>query len=184
MIYQEQIMQTANLYAGYSLGEADILRRAISKKKVDVLKQEEAKFIQKAQEKGHDLATTKEIFSLILKFAGYGFNRSHAVAYSLVAYKMAYLKVHYKIEFYVALLSNVIGVESKTREYFMEIRSHNIKILKPDINESEMKYTRKENGILVPFSCIKGIGVTVCKMILEARESTPFKNIFEAFSRL
>ena len=184
MIYQEQIMQAASIYAGYTLGEADILRRAISKKKVDVLKQEEERFIKKATEKGHPLSVTKEIFAMILKFAGYGFNRSHAVAYSLVAYKMAYLKVHYKIEFYVALLSNVIGVESKTREYFMEIRSHNIEILKPDINQSEMQYIRIKNSILVSFSCIKGIGVTVCKMILEARNDGPFATIFEAFSRL
>ena len=92
MIYQEQIMQVAHAYAGYSLGEADILRRAISKKKVDVLKNEESKFISKAKALGHDDATSKTIFASILKFAGYGFNKSHAVAYSLVAYKMAYLK--------------------------------------------------------------------------------------------
>ena len=131
MIYQEQIMQVANVYAGYTLGEADILRRAISKKKVDVLKNEESKFISKAKELGHDESISKTIFASILKFAGYGFNKSHAVAYSLVAYKMAYLKVHYKLEFYANLLNNVIGASSKMQEYLREIRSHDLKVLKP-----------------------------------------------------
>ena len=93
MIYQEQIMLVASVYAGYTLGEADILRRAISKKKVEVLKNEETKFIEKSNKLGHNLETSKTLFASILKFAGYGFNKSHAVAYSLVAYKMAYLKV-------------------------------------------------------------------------------------------
>ena len=140
MIYQEQIMQVANIYAGYTLGEADILRRAISKKKVDVLKNEESKFISKAKALGHDESISKTIFASILKFAGYGFNKSHAVAYSLVAYKMAYLKVHYKLEFYANLLNNVIGATGKMQEYLREIRSHDLKVLKPDINKSTNRF--------------------------------------------
>ncbi len=183
MIYQEQVMQTANIYAGYSLGEADILRRAISKKKIDLLKEEEKRFFEKARKLGRDDRVTKEIFSLILKFAGYGFNRSHAVAYSLVAYKMAYLKCFYPLYFYSSLLTNVIGVESKTREYLMEARSLNIKVLKPDINESSDVFRVKDDTIIFPISSIKGIGSTVCHLILEARKE-PFTSLFDAFSKL
>lgn len=184
MIYQEQIMQVVNVYADYSLGEADILRRAISKKKVDVLKQEEKNFLEKAKKLGRDENVSKELFSLILKFAGYGFNRSHAVAYSLVAYKMAYLKVHYKNEFYANMLSNVIGMETKTKEYLSEVRSCKIKLLKPDINMSIDRFLVLGEDIIFPFSSIKGIGVSVCKTILEAKSDGVFLDLFDAFSRL
>lgn len=183
MIYQEQIMQVASAFASYSLGEADILRRAISKKKVDVLKAEETKFLTKAKEQGHDLETAKTIFASILKFAGYGFNKSHAVAYSLVAYKMAYLKVHYPLEFYTSLLNNVISVETKTKEYLREIRACNLTVLKPDINLSEAYFVAKNKTIIFPFSSIRGIGLSVCKNILETRNE-PFKDIYAAFSKL
>ena len=184
MIYQEQIMLVASIYAGYSLGEADILRRAISKKKVDVLKNEESKFLEKASKLGHDINTSKTIFSSILKFAGYGFNKSHAVAYSLVAYKMAYLKVHYKLEFYANLLTNVISSSTKLKEYLNEIRSHNLKVLKPDINLSTNKFVVIDNNIIFPFSTIKGVGLSVSSSILKAREEGAFINIYDAFSRL
>lgn len=184
MIYQEQIMLVANYYAGYSLGEADILRRAISKKKVDVLKNEEAKFIEKATKLGHDINTAKTLFASILKFAGYGFNKSHAVAYSLVAYKMAYLKVHYKLEFYANLLTNVISVSSKLKEYLNEIRACNINVLKPDINLSTDKFVIKNNNIIFPFSTIKGIGINVSSNILNARSDGEFLNIYDAFKKL
>ena len=184
MIYQEQIMQVASRYAGYSLGEADILRRAISKKKVEVLQQEETKFLQKAKQLQKDETTSKQLFQLILKFAGYGFNRSHAVAYSLVAYKMAYLKVHYPKEFYANMLTNVIGVDSKTQTYLSEVRHHHLIILKPDINRSSDRFLVTAQGILFPFASIKGIGVSVCETILAARRESPFANLFDAFSRL
>ena len=183
MIYQEQIMQVAHVYAGYTLGEADILRRAISKKKVDVLKNEESKFISKAKALGHDDATSKTLFASILKFAGYGFNKSHAVAYSLVAYKMAYLKVHYKLEFYVNLLNNVIGAAGKMQEYIREIRSNNIKVLKPDINKSTNGFVIDGNNIIFPFSTIKGVGSSVSNLVLKARDEE-FTDIYDAFSKL
>ena len=183
MIYQEQIMQVANVYAGYTLGEADILRRAISKKKVDVLKNEESKFISKAKALGHDENISKTIFSSILKFAGYGFNKSHAVAYSLVAYKMAYLKVHYKLEFYANLLNNVIGASSKMQEYLREIRSHDLKVLKPDINKSTNRFVIDGNNIIFPFSTIKGVGTSVSSLVLKSRDKE-FTDIYDAFSKL
>lgn len=183
MIYQEQVMQTVSYYADYSLGEADILRRAISKKKKDVLIEEEERFLRKAKALGKDENISKELFAQILKFAGYGFNRSHAVAYSMVAYKMAYLKVHYPLYFYTNLLSNVIGVESKLNEYVREVRSVKIKIVKPDINLSTSMFRVVDSKILFPFSTIKGIGVSVCKTIIKAR-SEEFTDIFMAIRSL
>lgn len=183
MIYQEQVMQTVSYYADYSLGEADILRRAISKKKKDVLIEEEERFLRKAKNLGKDENISKELFAQILKFAGYGFNRSHAVAYSMVAYKMAYLKVHYPLYFYTNLLSNVIGVESKLSEYVREVRSVKIEVVKPDINLSTSMFRVVDGKILFPFSTIKGIGVSVCKTIIKARENT-FTDIFMAIRSL
>lgn len=184
IIYQEQIIQVANIFAGYSLGDADILRKAMSKKEFDILKGEEEKFITKSIEKGHDRETAKEIFDLILKFAGYGFNRAHSVAYSLIAYKMAFLKVHYQSEFFSNLLSNVIGSEVKTKEYIREVRKNSIKIDKPDINLSNSKYIINNGVIIYPFSNIKKIGSVASNIILKARGELLFTDIYDAFSRL
>lgn len=184
IIYQEQIIQVANLYAGYSLGEADILRRAMSKKKVDLLKSEEEKFVKKSISLGHDEATSRKIFDLILKFAGYGFNRSHSIAYSIIAYKMAYLKAHYKNEFFANLLTNVIGSEYKTKEYILEARKNKIEIEKPDINLSSDRYVVQENHIIYPFSNIKQVGGVAAHAILKAREKGKFSDIYDCFSRL
>lgn len=184
IIYQEQIMQVANVFAGYSLGEADILRRAMSKKKVDLLKSEEEKFISKSIKRGHSYEISKKLFDLILNFAGYGFNRSHSVAYSIIAYKMAYLKSHYQTIFFANLLTNVIGSESKTHEYIMEARANHLEILKPSINLSDKRYLVKDGKIVYPFSNIKSIGIVVANSILKAREEGNFVSIYDAFSRL
>ena len=184
IIYQEQIMQVASLFAGYSLGEADILRRAMSKKKVDLLKSEEEKFIHKSLEKGHSYEVAKKIFDLILNFAGYGFNRSHSVAYSIIAYKMAYLKSHYQTIFFANLLTNVIGSEAKTHEYIMEARANHLEVVKPSINLSDVRYIVRDGKIIYPISNIKSIGVVVANSILKAREEGAFVSIYDAFSRL
>lgn len=184
LIYQEQIIQVASIYAGYTLGEADILRRAMSKKKFDLLKNEETKFIEKSVQNNHSQEEAKEIFNLILNFAGYGFNRSHSVAYSLIAYKMAYLKCHYKTIFFANLLTNVIGSESKTHEYIMEARANKIEIVKPTINESEERYIVKNNKIIYPISNIKSIGVVVTRTIKKAKETGKFTDIYDCLSRL
>ena len=183
LIYQEQIIQVANKFAGYSLGEADVLRRAMSKKKLELLKNEEEKFIKKSLELGREINTAKKIFSLILNFAGYGFNRSHSVAYSIIAYKMAYLRVYYKEEFYASLLSSVIGSDTKTKEYIDVAKEKGVAIQKPSINISRDKYIVNEGKIVFPLSCIKSIGSVIVKEILEAR-SDKFKDIYDAFSRL
>ncbi len=184
LIYQEQIMQVASVYSGYSLGEADILRRAMSKKKMEVLKGEEKRFLKGALKNGHSLENAKKIFDLILKFAGYGFNRSHSVAYALIAYKMAYLKCHYPTEFYCHILSNVIGSDTKLKEYMMEAKANELEIVKPHLNYSGSLFTLVDGKIYFPFASIKGIGVVVCKQILEARNQKPFQDIFDAISRL
>ena len=184
LIYQEQIMQLANIYAGYTLGEADILRRAMSKKKVSLLKSEEEKFIRKSVEKGHNKEQAKKLFDLVLNFAGYGFNRSHSVAYSIIAYKMAYLKSHYKTIFFSNLLTNVIGSEAKTHEYIMEAKANGIEVLKPDINKSSNRYVVSDNKIIYPVSNIKSIGTVVASLILKARNTSEFLDIYDAFSRL
>lgn len=184
LVYQEQIMQLANIYANYSLGEADILRRAMSKKKVDLLKAEEDKFIRKSMENNHPHDQAKKLFDLVLNFAGYGFNKSHSVVYSIIAYKMAYLKCHYKTIFFANLLTNVIGSESKTNEYIMEAKANNIEVEKPTINNSESRYIVKNNKIIYPISNIKSIGVVVTEQINKAKQAGPFTDIFDCFSRL
>lgn len=184
LIYQEQIIQLASIYAGYTLGEADILRRAMSKKKVELLKAEEDKFIEKSLQKGHNYDQAKQIFELVLNFAGYGFNRSHSVAYSIIAYKMAYLKTHYPTIFFANLLTNVIGSESKTHEYIMEAKANKIDVEKPTINKSSDRYIVEDNKIIYPISNIKSIGTVVSEIIKKAKEEGPFKDIFDCFSRL
>ncbi len=185
LIYQEQIMQVANIYAGYTLGEADILRKAMSKKKVDILKAEEEKFIKKSIEKGHSEEQAKHLFELVLNFAGYGFNKSHSVVYSVVAYKMAYLKCHFKTIFFSNLMSNVIGSESKTNEYILEAKSNKIEIEKPTINNSDLIYIVKdENTLIYPLSNIKSIGTVVSNQIRSAKEKGSFTDIYDCISRL
>ena len=184
LIYQEQIMQVASLYAGYSLGEADILRRAMSKKKLELLKGEEEKFLQKSIEKGHNPDQAKHLFDLILNFAGYGFNKSHSVVYSIIAYKMTYLKCHYPTIFFANLLTNVIGSESKTNEYIMEARACGIEIEKPNIEDSSSYYVVKNQKIIYPISNIKGVGIVVSEQIEKAKEAGPFLDIYDCFSRL
>lgn len=183
IIYQEQIMQIANIVAGYSFGEADVLRRAMSKKKMDVLKQEEPKFISGAIKRGYKEEKAKEIFDLILRFANYGFNKSHSVAYSVVAFKMAYLKVHYSKYFYSNLLSGVIGNDNKTREYINEAKARHLVILPPDINLSGIRYLPETEGIRYPLSAIHNVGIVTSEEIIKARKEKPFQDIFDFASR-
>lgn len=184
LIYQEQIMQLANVYAGYTLGEADILRRAMSKKKVDLLKSEEEKFVKKSVMLGHTEEQASKIFNLVLNFAGYGFNRSHSVAYSIIAYKMAYLKSHYPSIFFAAILTNMIGSESKTHEYIMEAKANHIEVLKPTISNSSNRYLVCDNKLIYPISNIKSIGSVVSDEINKAKEAGPFIDIYDCISRL
>ena len=183
IVYQEQIMQIASVLAGYSLGEADVLRRAMSKKKENVLLEEKEKFVKRSVAKGYSLETATKVYDLILKFASYGFNKAHSVAYSLISYRMAYLKAHYPFLFMKSLLTSNIGSESKTREYIYECKANNINILKPSINHSSSTYVIYDNNILFPLTCIKNVGINATNMIIEERAKGEFKDIFEFAKR-
>jgi DNA polymerase-3 subunit alpha len=183
IIYQEQIMQIANVMAGYSLGEADVLRRAMSKKKADVLREEKEKFVSRSVKKGYVQEVAEKVYDLIFKFANYGFNRSHAVAYSMVGFKMTYLKCHYPKYFMSNLLTSVTGSEVKTREYIYECRKNDINILKPSINLSTDKYIVEDLGIRFSLSAIRNIGFGACKTILEERSKGKFTDIFDFVAR-
>lgn len=183
IIYQEQIMQIANVMAGFSYGEADILRRAMSKKKLDLLKGEEIRFIEGSVKRGHKEEDAKRVFDLILNFANYGFNKSHSVSYAIVAYKMAYLKAKYPKFFFSNLLSSVIGSEVKTIEYINEARKLGINVILPDINRSTNKYEVVDNGILFPLSNIKNVGIVTCKDIINSR-GDGFNDIYDCFSKI
>ncbi|HHW69627.1 MAG TPA: DNA polymerase III subunit alpha [Tenericutes bacterium] len=179
IIYQEQIMQIANIMADYSLGEADLLRRAMSKKKEDILLEEKEKFITRSIKKGYSKEISDKVYGLILKFASYGFNRAHAVAYGIISYKMAYLKAKFPNVFIKHLLSAAIGSEVKTKEYIYEAKVNNIEVLKPDINLSGSDYAIESDGIRYPLTNIKGIGNIVAENILEERKKGRFKDIYD-----
>ena len=183
IIYQEQIMKIAEKYAGYTLSEADLLRRAMSKKKVDVLKNEQDRFIKKSIENGHDKEKAKSLFDLIYKFSGYGFNKSHSVSYSLVSYRMAYLKKYYPKEFFSNLLSGVIGSEEKTIEYLTLVKKLGIRVLPPDINKSlSDKFLVENNTIIFPLSSIRNVGALVSNYIIEKR-GDGYKDIYDFLNR-
>lgn len=169
IIYQEQIMKIAEKMAGFTLGEADNLRRAMSKKKIDLMNKYKDKFIEGSINNGYKEEDATKTFDYILKFASYGFNKAHSVSYSFVSYKMAYLKAHYPSHFMKYLLSNVIGNEIKTKEYINECKLNNINILMPDINLSDREYTIENNSIRFPLSSIKNIGATISGIIIEER---------------
>lgn len=183
MIYQEQIMQIANIMADYTLGEADILRKAMSKKNKAILLNEEKKFKERALNKGYDEKIVNRVYDSMLKFAEYGFNKSHSIGYSIVAYKMAYLKTHHPKNFITYLLSMDISDNTKTKQYIYEARKNDINILKPDINLSERKYKTENNGIRYPLSNIKNIGSSSAELIIKEREKGIYIDIFDFIRR-
>ena len=179
IIYQEQILEIARTLAGYSLGEADILRRAISKKKEAILIEEKPKFINGCIKNGYKEEVAEQVYNLILKFANYGFNKSHSVGYATVAYKMAFLKKHFFKYFQTAILNNNIGNDTKTKIYISETKQHNIKILPPDINISTNKYELIDNNIVCPLSIITNVGSLVSNEIIKNREEEPYKDFID-----
>ena len=183
IIYQEQIMQIAHVLADYSLGEADILRKAMSKKKLDILLNEKEKFVSRAIKKGYDKNLIEQVYDLMLKFASYGFNKSHSIGYSIVAYKMAYLKAYYPKNFITYLLSMEVNDEVKTKQYIYEAKKNNIQILLPDINKSYKKYVVEDIGIRYPLSSIRNVGLISSEQIIEERKNGLYKDIFDFISR-
>ncbi|MBN2503733.1 MAG: DNA polymerase III subunit alpha [Bacilli bacterium] len=165
IVYQEQIMQIANEFAGYSLGEADVLRRAVSKKKEAILIEERYKFVSKCKERGHSEVLSNQIYDYIVKFANYGFNKSHSVAYSVVAYWMAYLKANYPGYFMAVLMDSAVGSQTATQLYIGECRDLGIRILPPRINRSGKSYRLEETGLRYPYLGIRNIGSVVAERI-------------------
>lgn len=184
LVYQEQVMQVASQMAGFSLGEADLLRRAMSKKKKATMDQMRAKFIAGAIDKGYQEKVATQVFEYIDRFANYGFNRSHAVAYSKMAFEMAYLKTHYPEAFFPALLNSVINNPTKVRVYLEEAKQHAVKVEGPRINESQAAF-RSENGkIVFGFSSLKGLRRDFINEILTVRESGPFEGLMNFIQRI
>ena len=180
IIYQEQIMQIVHIMANYTLSEADLLRKAMSKKKEDIILKEKDKFINQSIANGYNKDIAIKIYELILKFASYGFNKAHSVSYAMLSYKMAYLKANYYKVFMKNLLSMVIGSEIKTREY---INICKVDILKPDINISGLDYIIYDDNIVYPLTNIKSIGNAIASSIIEERKKSKFKDIFDFMAR-
>jgi DNA polymerase III subunit alpha len=179
IVYQEQIMQIASKIAGFSLGEADLLRRAVGKKKKDVLDMERNHFVQGALKQGYEEPFANELYDLIVKFANYGFNRSHAVAYSMISYQLAYLKAHYQNYFMAGLLTSVIGNDLKIAQYVRESKQMGIRILPPSINDSNFFFFVKNESIRYSLAAIRGVGATALKEILQVRKMKKFNDLFD-----
>lgn len=187
MVYQEQIMQTAQILAGYSLGQADLLRRAMGKKKKEVMAVQEEKFVEGCQEKhGIPDAKAKEIFAVMAKFAEYGFNRSHSAAYSVLAYQTAYLKAHFPGEYMAAVLTNHMSYIEKITYFMEECRAMGLPVMGPDVNESSNDFNvTKDNKIRFGLEAIKGAGETAVKNIIAEREANgKFRSLFDFFRRM
>ncbi|MGL6057207.1 MAG: DNA polymerase III subunit alpha [Culicoidibacterales bacterium] len=184
IIYQEQIMQIATQLAGYSLGEADILRRAISKKNEAILAAERENFIAHCVKKNVNLQTAHTIYDLIVKFANYGFNKSHAVAYGLLAYQIAYLKVHYPTFFWCELLNSVIQSDGKIHEYLQAAKQQNIQIMKPSIKTGTAHFQVVNQGLQMGLLTIKNVGLAAVQAIDELRAQKPFGDFKTTILRL
>lgn len=178
IIYQEQIMQLASTMASYSLAEADLLRRAMSKKKESILAAEKDKFIARSIENGFSNETATTIYNLIYKFAEYGFNKAHAVAYSVLSYKMAYIKAHYPAIFMKEMLDSTIGSIIDTKEAINNAKDNGIKILNPNINRSNIHYVIDNNNLIYPFINIKGMNIPAINNIVMNR-CEYYKDIFD-----
>ena len=184
LVYQEQVMRIASRVAGYSLAEADLLRKAIGKKKREIMLAEGEKFHDRAVEHGTPRKKAKELWSLIEPFARYGFNKSHAVAYALVAYKTAYLKAHYPVDFLAATLSAEIGSTDGIVKVIGDCQEMGIPVLPPDINESRKNFAAVGNAIRFGLAAIKGVGEQAAEEILAEREKDPYASFSDFAFRL
>lgn len=193
IVYQEQVMQIVRDLAGYTLGRSDLLRRAMSKKKADVMEKERQNFVYGNAEEGVpgciangiDEATANKIYDEMIDFAKYAFNKSHAAAYAIVSYQTAYLKYYYPVEFMAALMTSVIDNAGKVAEYIYTCRQMGIQILPPDINTSEGNFSVSGNNILYGLSAIKSVGRPVIEAIVAEREKNgPFKHLKDFIERL
>ncbi len=199
LIYQEQVMQATQLLAGYTLGGADLLRRAMGKKKVEEMQKQRETFVKGCHEVNYIPKTkANQIFDLLEKFAGYGFNKSHAAAYAIVAYQTAYLKANYPVEYYCAMMTNDMAATEKLSEYIAEARAMGVEVLGPDVNESSVYFapaprSKSTTGdsltagqaIRFGLAAIKGVGESAVEVILKARnENGKFKSLAELCERV
>jgi DNA polymerase III subunit alpha len=186
MVYQEQIMQAAQIMAGYSLGAADILRRAMGKKKPEEMAKQQTIFVEGAVKKGVGKKNAEEIFNVMAKFAQYGFNRSHSAAYSVVAYRTAYLKANYPAEYMAAVLTNNVSDIKKITIFMEECQRQSIPVLGPDVNESAFNFMVNEKGeIRFGLGAVKGVGEGAVESIVEERmKNGPYKSVFDFMRRI
>ena len=180
IVYQEQIMQIAHDYASYSLGEADVLRRAISKKHAEELDNERNHFISRCENKEE----ANIIYDYIYKFASYGFNKSHSVSYAFLTYYLAYLKANYKLEFVITILNDSISDKKNSLLYFNYLRKNNISVLPPDINYSGLDYTVKDNSLILPLSLIESLNKESINKIIEERKNGLFNSLTDFIERV
>jgi DNA polymerase-3 subunit alpha len=188
IVYQEQVMQIVQKIGGFSLGKADVVRRAMGKKKIDLMKEYKSQFADGAEEQGLDRKIAEELFDLIEKFAGYGFNKSHSAAYAMITFQTAYLKTYYPAEFMASLLSTEIDNMNKIALYVNEAKSMNIDILAPDIQKSQKKFSvikkGKRENILFGLNAIKGVGGSAVDSILHARADSEFIDFSDFLNRV
>jgi DNA polymerase-3 subunit alpha len=185
LIYQEQILQAVQVLANFSLGKADILRKAIGKKNEFILNQLKDDFISGCLNNHLSMPQANQMFDLIMRFANYGFNKSHSVAYGMISYQMAYLKAHYPLQFYTALLNAVIGSENKTLEYLQKIKQLGYKILPVSLNASKATYAIEDHGVRLPLTIIKGLGYVSLNAIIEERNTRgAYKDYYDSIARL
>jgi DNA polymerase-3 subunit alpha len=185
ILYQEQVMKIAQVLANYTLAEADELRKAIGKKKHEVMANHKARFLEGATKNGLDRSKANRIFELIEKFGGYGFNKSHSVAYAMIAYQTAYLKAHFPVQFMAALLTQDMGNQDKTIKNIAECREMGIEILPPDLNESQADFSVVKGGIRFGLAAVKNVGLKAVESIIEEREQDgPFKDLLDFCKRV
>ena len=185
ILYQEQVMKIAQVVAGFSLGEADILRRAMGKKKVQEMEEQKEKFLLGTQKHKIPLKKAEEIFKNIVSFAGYGFNKSHSVAYALIAYQTAYLKAHYPVEFMAALLTCEMGNTDKVIRHIGECRDKGLEVLPPDVNESQRDFIVAGKKIRFGLAAVKNVGTAAIEAIIKSRDKEGlFNSIFDFCQRV
>ncbi len=185
IVYQEQIMHIAQKFAGMDFAQADILRRAIGKKKIVLIKSLKASFIQGALNKGHQQETIEKVYKAIESFAQYGFNKSHAVSYAIISYRMAFLKARFPLEFYTAILNSSIDSQKAIKTYINEAKAKHIKVISPSINLSNESVYNINKQIVMPLNLIKGLGTVAQNKILEERkENGEYKDFFSFVARV
>ncbi|MFC0393200.1 DNA polymerase III subunit alpha [Paenibacillus mendelii] len=184
IVYQEQIMQIASSMAGFSLGEADLLRRAVSKKKREVLDEQRAHFVQGSLGQGFSEDDANRVYDMIVRFADYGFPRAHAAAYGVLAFQTAWLKANHPVPFMASMLASVTGNQRKTAEYVDECRRMGIDVLPPDVNESNISFTPKGGAIRFGLAAIKNVGSQAIESIMKERAERPFDSLLDLCRRV